>query len=278
MIRLVSPWNNNNDDSKIQIGDSKALEQWRRFRNLSIASYANVYKRLGITFDRYSGESETEPYIQQVYDRLREHNLIQESPDGAWSVSLEKYGLGTAVVRRADGTSLYMTRDLASLMLRQELYGNKIDKAIYVVGSEQSLYLKQLFKIAELLYGDDAPKHLEHASFGRIEGMSTRKGTVVFLEDILDTAQEKMLGNMRQSNQFKYQELLTEGVLDDENRLLRGQDAVNYVADQLGISAVLVQDMIAKRVKNYEFSYDRMTASRGYTGVYLQFSYARMCG
>lgn len=258
---------------RMEQGDKNVLEQWKRFRDLSIKSYASVYRRLGITFERYSGESETEPYIQPVYDLLQKHKLVNIEKDGAWTIDLSDYGLGTAVVRRGDGTSLYLTRDLASLLLRQEQY--QLQKSVYVVGTEQSLYLQQLFKIAELIFPQQ--QSLQHAGFGRVQGMSTRKGTVVFLQDILDTAQEKMLENMRQGHQ-KFEELREQGIVDDQGHLLLGDDAVNYVADQLGMSAVLIQDMVAKRVKNYTFSYDRMTAARGYTGVFLQFTHARMCG
>jgi arginyl-tRNA synthetase len=159
-----------------------------------------------------------------------------------------------------------MTRDLASLMLRRELF-NGFHKAVYVVGTEQELYLKQLFKISDLIREHDKswPSNLHHANFGRVLGMSTRKGTVVFLQDILDTAKEHMLENIKNGNQF---------ILED----LEQNDRLDYVADKLGSSAVIIQDMVAKRVKNYEFSWDRMTAAKGYTGVYLQYTYARMCG
>ncbi|KAI7856728.1 arginyl-tRNA synthetase [Circinella umbellata] len=239
---------------RMEEGDSTALEQWKRFRDLSISSYQSIYKRLGIEFERYSGESETEPYIQPLYDLLQSKNLINKTADGAWTVDLSAYDLGSPVVRRADGTSLYLTRDLANLILRQSP-----KKSMYIVGTEQSLYMQQMFKIAELA---SLATNMHHVPFGRVQGMSTRKGTVVFLQDILDTAQEQMLKNLKE-NGTKYNELLTL--------------AVNLVTDQLGTSAVIVQDLITKRVKNYSFSYERMTAARGYTGVYLQYTHARMC-
>ncbi|KAI9489586.1 hypothetical protein BDB00DRAFT_842608 [Zychaea mexicana] len=254
---------------RMEEGDTAALEQWKRFRELSISSYKSIYKRLGIEFERYSGESETEPFIQSVYDILQSKNLISKTAadDGAWTVDLSAYGLGAPIVRRADGTSLYLTRDLSNLILRQSP-----QKSMYIVGTEQSLYLQQMFKIAELA---SLASNLHHVGFGRVQGMSTRKGTVVFLQDILDTAQEQMLKNLKE-NPVKYQELMAMGIQKDGRRLV-GQQAVEEVADQLGTSAVIVQDLIAKRVKNYTFSYERMTAARGYTGVYLQYTHARMC-
>ncbi|KAI8381438.1 arginyl-tRNA synthetase [Radiomyces spectabilis] len=258
---------------RMEHGDEKALEQWRRFREMSIRSYTSIYKRLNIEFEQYSGESETEPYIAKVHQQLKQCDLITETDDGAWVVDLEQYKLGKPIVRRADGTSLYLTRDLASLTLRKEKYG--FDKAVYVVGTEQSLYLQQVFKIYQLLQRDGHVPELHHVNFGRINGMSTRKGTVVFLQDILDTAQEKMEENMQEGgNQMKYDQLYDQGL---DNGLV-GQDAIHYIADKLGTSAVIVQDMVAKRIKNYQFSWDRMTKAQGYTGVYLQFTYARMCG
>jgi arginyl-tRNA synthetase len=255
---------------KMEQGDEAALKQWRRFRELSIDSYKHIYKRLNIDFDCYSGESQTEPFISQVYDLLKKHNLMEESAeDGAWIVDLEKYKLGKPTVRRADGTSLYVTRDLANILLRQKLF-QSFEKTVYVVGTEQELYLKQLFQISELLHQHEpswpTASELYHANFGRVMGMSTRRGTVVFLEDILDTAKEHMLENIKTGNQDKFDELVD------------NQVNIEQVADKLGASAVIVQDMVAKRVKNYQFSWDRMTAAKGYTGVYLQYTYARLCG
>ncbi|KAI8093105.1 arginyl-tRNA synthetase [Halteromyces radiatus] len=264
---------------RMEQGSQRELSQWQRFRDISIEFYRTIYQRLNIEFDQYSGESQTEGYINQVYDLLEKKKLLTETDDGGICVDLEHYSLGKPIIRRSDGTTLYMTRDLASLLMRSELYS--FDKAIYVVGTEQSLYLQQLFKIWDLMKnGVDQQQELCHANFGRIQGMSTRKGTVVFLQDILDTAKEKMMENMQQSDN-KYIELMTDGIqMEDKSStmVLKGQAAVDYVADRLGTSAVIIQDMVAKRIKNYTFSWDRMTAARGYTGVYLQFTYARLCG
>ncbi|CAO3610384.1 unnamed protein product [Cunninghamella blakesleeana] len=280
---------------RMEEGDETALAQWRRFRELSIKSYESIYERLNIHFEHYSGESQTEKYINKVYELLKSKQLLikndqhnNNESSSSWIVDLESYGLGKPVIRRADGTTLYITRDIASLLLRSERYS--FDKAIYVVGTEQSLHLQQLFKIWELIHDDNEKKHqqqLYHANFGRIQGMSTRKGNVVFLQDILDTAKEKMLENMKQDDE-KYNELIEKGIHikmnhGNNNRIEQysikeGDEAVDYVADKLGSSAVIVQDMVAKRIKNYTFSWERMLSSRGYTGVFLQFTYARLCG
>ncbi|KAI9320066.1 arginyl-tRNA synthetase [Dichotomocladium elegans] len=256
---------------RMEEGDPVALAQWKRFREMSITSYGSTYKRLGIDFDHYSGESEAEPYIERVYDLLHRHCLVQvDSESGAWVVDLEQDGLGKAVVRRADGTTLYLTRDLAILLQRKEQY--HFDTGIYVIGDDQGHYLQRLFCIAKKLNLAD---QLKHVGFGKVNGMSTRRGQVIFLNDILDTAQDQMKQNMLESG--KNDELMAEGVVRD-GKHLGGQDAIDAVADQLGASAVIIQDLAARRVLNYDFSYDRMTAARGHTGVFLQYTHARICG
>lgn len=234
-------------------GDQEALQQWKTFRDMSISSYATIYERLGVNFEVYSGESQVESYIPKVHQLLQEKNLVTYAQDGSQSIDLSSYDLGSAVVRRSDGTSLYMTRDLASLLMRKNQFN--FDKAIYVVGVEQEQYFRQLFKAAELMMGETG--QLQHVSFGRINGMSTRQGTAVFLQDILDMAKSKILDYMQNVKQTFH---------DDET------------ADQLGVSAILVQDMKSKRNKNYSFAWDRMTDARGDTGVFLQYAHARACG
>ncbi|KAG0173568.1 Arginyl-tRNA synthetase [Apophysomyces sp. BC1021] len=242
---------------QMEQGDQASLAQWRKLKDMSIASYASIYDRLGIHFDAYSGESEVSEYIPKVYKLLQARNLLTKTEDGAYAVDLQAHDLGLAVIQRADGTSLYITRDLASIMMRKERYG--FDKALYAVGVEQDTYFKQVFKIAEMMYDGI---NLEHLSFGRINGISTRQGTAIFLEDILDAAKEKIIEYMQSDN---------------------GRSAVEAadmeeIADRLGMSAILVQDMKSKRTKNYSFSWDRMTDARGDTGVFLQYAHARACG
>jgi arginyl-tRNA synthetase len=244
-------------------GDQQALKQWSKFRQLSITSYRQIYKRLNIEFEQYSGESEVNSYIPRIYQLLQDTGLILKQDDGTLAVDLDKYKLGKPVLKRSDGTSLYLTRDLASLLMRSERF--PADRTIYVVGTEQSQYLKQVFKIADLLFAGNQsmPKQLLHVPFGRIHGMSTRKGSVVFLQDILDTAKMSMLDIMKENDE-KYQQI---------------QQQVNEeIADVVGGSAVLIQDLAAKRIKDYHFSWKRMTDARGDTGVYLQYAHARLCG
>ncbi|KAG0168907.1 Arginyl-tRNA synthetase [Apophysomyces sp. BC1034] len=261
---------------RMEEGEKKSLEQWRQFRDLSITSYAAIYKRLGIHFEQYSGESQIEPYIAKVYELLQSRGLVTKMENGAWSVDLEKYNLGKPIVRRADGTTLYLTRDLASILMRKETF--QFDKAIYVVGTEQEHHFQQVFRIAELMLGECVNK-LCHVQFGRIQGISTRKGTAVFLQDILNTAKDKMSEIMReQDNAEKYNDILQHGVEIASDGKIVGEDAAEFTADQLGTSAVIVQDLSGKRHKDYTFSWDRMIDARGDTGVFLQYAHARVCG
>ncbi|KAF9436388.1 Arginyl-tRNA synthetase [Entomortierella beljakovae] len=266
---------------QMEDNDVEVLSLWREFRSLSIDVYKVMYKRLGIEFDVYSGESESARYVPQAYDLLRNKGMLTEQEDGSWVVDLEEHGLGVCVLRRADGTTLYLTRDVAACLERVERF--KFNRHLYMIGDDQNLHMKRLFKIIELAFADEASamskstslphwsNSLQHISFGKVQGMSTRKGKAVFLEDILDTAQSTMLEKMKE-NESKL-EAVKESFEQD------GEEAgVAKVADQLGVSAVVVQDFQARSSKGYEFNWKRMTDSTGNTGVYLQYAHARLCG
>ncbi|KAI8148641.1 hypothetical protein BJV82DRAFT_592806 [Fennellomyces sp. T-0311] len=240
---------------QMEDGQEEALALWRRFRDLSIVKYREIYGRLNITFDVYSGESQVGDGMDRAMKQLEESGLLQDS-EGAKLIDLEKYKLGKTVVQKRDGTTLYLTRDIGAALERYEKY--KFDKMIYVVASQQDLHLKQLFKTLELMKFEWAGK-CEHINFGMVQGMSTRKGTVVFLEDILDEAQEIMHEVMRK-NEAKYAEV----------------DKPEQVADEIGLSAVKIQDNSARRIKNYEFDRNRMFTFEGDTGPYIQYAHARL--
>ncbi|CAO3697405.1 unnamed protein product [Rhizopus stolonifer] len=237
-------------------GDPDALAQWNKLRDMSIRSYKEVYKRLDVEFDVYSGESEVGSHIPKVYELLQKNGLLKETKDRAYVVDLEEYGLGQVPVKRADGTSLYMTRDLASILMRQELYPFK--KAIYVVGNDQEVYFKQVFQIAKMML-PETDIELQHVGFGLIKGMSTRRGTVVFLDDLLNEAQRLNIDYMKSSENSQ-------------------AENIDQVADILGISAIMIQDMKTKRGLGYDFSWDRMVSREGYTGVRVQYAHVKACG
>ncbi|KAL5386888.1 hypothetical protein DPSP01_003903 [Paraphaeosphaeria sporulosa] len=241
-------------------GEPVALGIWKRFRDLSIEKYKRTYARLNIRYDDYSGESQVKDESMDHAAKVMEEMKVSENSEGAIIVDLTKYSkkLGKAVVRKKDGTSLYLTRDIAAVSERYEKY--KFDKMIYVVASQQDLHLAQLFKILEAMGYKDLAAACTHINFGMVLGMSTRKGTAKFLDDILETVAEKMHEVMR-TNQAKYEQV----------------DNPEATADILGISAVMVQDMKGKRINNYTFDMDRMTSFEGDTGPYLQYAHARLC-
>jgi arginyl-tRNA synthetase len=215
--------------------DEKALAQWARFRNLSITRYKETYARLNIHFDEYSGESQVKQEGMDRAAQIMAEKGVSEESEGAVIVDFSKLIKGKAgtslekpIIKKKDGTALYLTRDITEMMQRDEKY--HFDQMIYVVASQQDLHLKQLFKIIELMGYTDLAKRVQHVNFGMVLGMSTRKGTVKFLDDILRDVGEKM-HEVMQKNESKYEQV--------ENPLA--------TADILGISSVMVQDMSGKR-------------------------------
>ncbi|TVY44017.1 Arginine--tRNA ligase, cytoplasmic [Lachnellula occidentalis] len=245
--------------------DTKAISQWARWREMSIKRYKETYARLNIHFDDYSGESQVKQVkMDETAIKLSEMKISEES-EGAVIIDFTKHipgkpgkSLERPIIRKKDGTALYLTRDISEMLQREEKY--KFDQLIYVVASQQDLHLKQLFKIIELMGYKDLAKKVQHVNFGLVQGMSTRRGTVVFLDDILRDVGEKM-HEVMQKNQAKYEQV--------QNPLA--------TADILGISSVMVQDMSGKRINNYEFNMDAMTSFEGDTGPYLQYAHARLC-
>ncbi|KAI8810101.1 hypothetical protein BJ742DRAFT_770531 [Cladochytrium replicatum] len=245
---------------KMEDGDPEAIALWSKFRQLSIEKYEEIYSRINVHFDTFSGESEypasrTLPVIKE----LRDLGLLV--PDkGAEIVDLNEHNLGVALVAKSDGAMLYLSRDIAAAIDRQEQY--QFDKSFYVVGTAQALHFQQLFKILELM-GKPWAANCQHIQFGMIKSkdgeMSTRKGRVVFLEDILNQTQE-MMHEVMQENAAKYAQI---------------QDPLK-VADLVGISSVFISDMSARRAKDYEFDWDRMLSFEGDTGPYLQYAHARL--
>jgi arginyl-tRNA synthetase len=216
-------------------GDQDAVDLWRRFRDLSIVRYKKTYARLNIEYDEYSGESQVPEEDMEKAAKVLSEKGLTEDANGAVLIDFSKHVPGKAgkslekvILRKKDGTALYLTRDISELLNRQEKY--KFDHMIYVVASQQDLHLKQLFKTIELMGHEDIAKKCQHINFGMVLGMSTRKGTVKFLDDILRDVADKMHEVMKK-NETKYAQV--------ENP--------EAVADILGISSVMVQDMSGKR-------------------------------
>lgn len=242
----------------LEDGNEDALKLWSRFRTLSIKKYEETYQRLNIKFDVYSGESQvSREAIERVHNALDRKALLQES-NGAQIIDFTNINksLGKLVIQKSDGTSLYITRDIAAAIERKHDFD--FDKMIYVVATQQDLHLKQLFQVLKML---DHPwaDSLQHINFGMVQGMSTRKGTVVFLDNILEEAKNRMLNRMSQS--------------DKKVALIENPE---QVADLIGISAVMIQDMQGKRINNYSFDWERILSFEGDTGPYLQYAHSRL--
>ena len=219
---------------KLETGDKEALVIWTRFRDLSIERYEKTYARLNIHFDVYSGESQVEMWrMERAVEQLRASGLSEDSK-GAVIVDLTKSKdkntkkLGKALVKKTDGSSLYLTRDIGEAVKRYELY--HFDRMLYVVSSQQDMHVAQLFKILELMGNNEVSERCQHVNFGMVLGMSTRRGTVKFLDDILRDVGEKMHEVMKK-NEKKYVQVQNP----------------EQTADTLGITAVMVQDMKGKR-------------------------------
>ncbi|QRV91168.1 arginyl-tRNA synthetase [Ceratobasidium sp. AG-Ba] len=231
---------------RMEDGDESALKNWRRWRDLSIEKYKEEYGRLNITLTKT---------LKEVVQKLRDAGLVSESK-GAELIDLEKFKLGKAVIRKQDGTSLYLTRDIAGAIERYEKY--KFDKMIYVIASQQDLHCAQFIKTVELM-GYSWAKNLEHVNFGMVLGMSTRKGTAVFLDDVIREAASVMEEKMK-TNEEKY------SAIEDPEA----------TAQEIGITAIKIQDMSAKRINNYSFNWSRMISFEGDTGPYLQYAHVRL--
>lgn len=240
---------------KLEDKDEEATELWQWIRDVSLKEFNKVYDMLGIKFDSYAGESFYSDKMPRVLEIMREKNLLKKS-QGAEIVDLEEYGMPPALITKKDGSTLYITRDIAAAIYRKEHYD--FYKNIYVVGSQQNLHFKQWIKIIDLM-GYDWAYDCVHVPFGMVsleEGtMSTRKGRVVFLEDVLNKAVEK-----------------TKEIIIKKNPNLENKDEV---AKQVGIGAVVFQELSNNRIKDYVFSWDRTLNFDGESGPYVQYTHAR---
>lgn len=240
---------------ELEEGNKEALELWQWMRDISLKEFNKVYNLLNIEFDSYAGESFYSDKMKEVIKDLKEKNLLIESR-GAEIVDLEPYDMPPALIKKSDGSTLYATRDIAAAIYRKEYYD--FYKNIYVVGSQQILHFKQWIKVVELM-GYEWAKDCIHVPFGMVSlesgTMSTRKGRVVFLEDVLKNAIDKTLKIIEERNP------------DLENK--------EEVAKQVGIGAVVFQELFNSRIKDYVFSWEETLSFEGETGPYVQYTHAR---
>ena len=240
---------------KMEQGDEEALSIWQWFKDISLVEYKRIYKLLGMEFDHYTGESFYRDKTQAVVDELNEKHLLVES-DGAHIVPLDDYNMAPCLITKKDGSSIYATRDLAALFYRKKTY--HFDKCIYVTGLEQKLHFAQVFKVIELL-GYDWYDQLVHVPYGLVsmEGgkLSTRSGNVIYAEEILHESIQKI-----------YE------IIEEKNPDLEDKETV---ARQVGIGAILFNDLYNQRIKDVVFNWDKILNFDGETGPYVQYTYAR---
>ncbi|MDF2654963.1 MAG: arginine--tRNA ligase [Bacillota bacterium] len=241
--------------TKLENGEAEETRLWQWFRDESLKEFNRVYQMLGIEFDSYAGESFYSDKMDRVVGMLKDSSLLKES-EGAQIVDLEEYNMSPALITKKDGSSLYITRDIAAAVYRKENYD--FYKNLYIVASQQNLHFQQWIKIIELL-GFDWAKDCVHIPFGLVsleEGtMSTRHGRVVFLEEVLNRA----------VNQTK--EIILEKNVNTDN--------LDVTAKQVGIGAVIFQELSNNRIKDYVFSWDKVLNFEGETGPYVQYTHAR---
>ena len=233
-------------------------ETWRKLTELSLGEFDKIYQRLGVTFDEVRGEAFYEPYLDETVDRIVASGVTEES-EGALIVRIEEFEKGAppCLLRKTDGTTLYATRDLAAAFHRWDLYG--FERCLYVVGGDQRLHFRQLKYVLRKMGLDWEPR-MEHVDFGMLrlpEGkMSTRKGRVVFLEDVLNDARQRAAE-----------------VIAEKNPDLAGAEDV---AEMVGVGAVVFNDLKRERVKDIEFTWEEVLSFEGDTGPYVQYTHARL--
>ncbi|NMC43718.1 MAG: arginine--tRNA ligase [candidate division Zixibacteria bacterium] len=241
---------------KLEDGDPEAVRLWTLFKEYSLTEFQRIYDILGITFDHYTGESFYNDRIEAVMDILRRAGLVTES-QGAQVVELEPYGMPACLLKKADGATLYATRELAGIFYRYETF--HFDRALYVVGASQQEHFKQVFKVIELL-GEPYADKLVHVEFGWIkfkdQAMSTRKGNIIFLEDVIATAEEKAAKIIRDKNP--------------------GLPNLEATARMIALGAILFADLGVKKHKDVNFSWEEVLNFEGETGPYLQYTHARL--
>ncbi|WP_461206970.1 arginine--tRNA ligase [Clostridium sp. DL1XJH146] len=239
----------------LEDGNEFEVKLWERFKNLSLEEFKKIYEMLGVEFDSFAGESFYNDKMDRVVDELTQKNLLVDS-QGAKVVMLEDYNMPPCIIKKADGATIYATRDLAAALYRKDTYD--FYKNIYVVGQDQKLHFTQLFKTLELM-GYDWAKDCQHISFGMVKfadrKLSTRKGRVVFLEELLNESINKVAE-----------------VIEEKNPDLENKDDV---AKKVGIGAVVFTYLKTKRGKDIVFNWEEMLNFEGETGPYVQYTYAR---
>lgn len=240
---------------KMEQGNEEALEIWQWFRDISLKEFMRVYNILGMEFDSFAGESFYRDKTADVIKRLTDDGLLKES-QGAMIVPLDEYDMPPCIVAKKDGSSIYATRDLAAILYRKAAYN--FDRCLYVTGLEQKLHFAQVFKVIELM-GNDYAKNLVHIPYGLVSlksgKISSRKGNVIFAEDLLRESINK-----------------TTSIIEEKNPDIPDKEEV---AKQVGIGAIIFNDLYNQRIKDVIFDWNKLLNFDGETGPYVQYTYAR---
>ncbi len=243
---------------RMEDGDPEALELWKEFRETSLRDFKVVYERLGVRFESYEGESRYHGKMDAVIDRIRQKPGVRES-DGALVVDMPYADNEPPVLlKKNDGTTLYATRDLAAAIDRYDRFG--FERSLYVVATDQALHFRQVFRTLKEM-GLEWSDRCIHVNFGRVGGMSTRKGNIVLLTQVLDEAKQRAREKV------------------DEN-IAAGRIQTNdpeQLAEDIGLGAIVFGDLKNRRTTDYEFNWDEVLNFEGHSGPYVQYAHARAC-
>lgn len=240
---------------RLEDGQEEENALWQRFKDLSLKEFKKIYDILNVEFDSYAGESFYSDKMDVVVEELEAKGLLTES-NGAKVVMLDEYNMPPCIIKKADGATIYATRDLAAAMYRKKTYD--FDKCIYVVGTPQALHFKQVFTTLKLA-GHDWVDNCKHVGFGLVKfadkKLSTRKGDVIFLDELLNEAVAKTLE-----------------IINEKNPNLENKEEV---AKKVGVGAVIFTYLKNNRDRDIVFDWKEMLSFEGETGPYVQYTYAR---
>ena len=242
---------------KLEDGDEYCVEVWNKLKDLSLKEFQKTYDLLGVKFDSLKGEAFYSDKIDEIVEKLDKKGILKDS-EGAKIVDLEDKGLGVCIIKKSNGSTIYATRDLAAILYRARTYN--FDKCLYVVAYEQNLHFKQVFEIAKFL---DLPQKcldgLEHVSYGMVRlvtgKMSTREGTVIKVNELLDEAIER-----------------AKKIIEDKNPEMENKEEE---AKKIGLGAVIFNNVSNTIIKDQVFDWDTVLNFNGETGPYIQYIFVR---
>lgn len=242
---------------KLEEGDDYCLELWNWFKEESLKEFKRIYDLLNVKFDSLNGESFYSDKMDEIEEILDKKKVTKMS-QGAKIVDLEDKGLGVCIIRKSDGTTIYATRDLAAIKYRAENYD--FDKCLYVVAYEQNLHFRQVFEVAKFLgIPEKCVNGLEHVQYGMTRlstgKMSTREGTAIKVQDLLDEAISR-----------------TTKIIEEKNPNMENKEEN---AKKIGIGAVVFNNLSNTIIKDQIFDWDNVLSFQGDTGPYIQYVYVR---